>query len=279
MKKRSILLIMAMALMLIVMTACGGQTATTEGAQTGDKNADGNQIVTATDAVAAVDNEDIHIIDLRTWDNYSAGRLKNSEWVPIFPMEDDTLPGEMETYAKEHLMDGKKIYLVCNSGASGAKKATEVLTGAGIDPALIYTVEGGAKALGGIKDALKTDRTEDAIDWQYVSGADALKALEDGSAQIVDVRDDETYAGGHLKGSKQVALKEIESPEAQTAMYNLALAELTKDKPVYLLCYSGNKCAKTAISVMKDAGYDTNNVFIIKDGAKDPDIAGALVTE
>ena len=76
-----------------------------------------------------------------------------------------------------------------------------------------------------------------------------------------------------------MALKEIESPEAQTAMYNLAETELTKDKPVYLLCYSGNKCAKTAISVMKDAGYDTNNVFIIKDGAKDPDIAGALVTE
>ena len=142
MKKRSILLVMALVLMLTIATACGGNTATTTTLETGATNEAGNTIVTAADTVAAVDDEDVHIVDLRTWENYSAGRLKNSEWVPIFPMEDETLPGEMETYAKAHLMDGKKIYLVCNSGASGAKKATEVLTGAGIDPALIYTVEG-----------------------------------------------------------------------------------------------------------------------------------------
>ena len=50
-------------------------------------------------------------------------------------------------------------------------------------------------------------------------------------------------------------------------------------KPVYLLCYSGNKCAKTGISVMKDAGFDVDNLFIIENGAKDKDIQAAFVTE
>ena len=34
-------------------------------------------------------------------------------------------------------------------------------------------------------------------------------------------------------------------------MYNLAKDKMDKVEPVYILCYSGNKCAKTAISVMK----------------------------
>lgn len=70
----------------------------------------------------------------------------------------------------------------------------------------------------------------------------------------MDVRDDETYKAGHLADSQQVNLKEIESADAQTAMFELA-GKLDKEKPVYFLCYSGNKCAKTGISVLKDAGF------------------------
>ena len=54
---------------------------------------------------------------------------------------------------------------------------------------------------------------------------------------------------------------------------------MDKDEPVYILCYSGNKCAKTAISVMKDAGFDTDSLFIIENGAKDGDVSAAFVTE
>ena len=86
------------------------------------------------------------------------------------------------------------------------------------------------------------------------------------------------YAQGHLKGSLQCGLKDFESADAQKAMYELAQT-MDSSKPVYILCYSGNKCAKTAIAVMKDAGFDTNELFIIKDGAKDKDVAAALVTE
>ena len=71
----------------------------------------------------------------------------------------------------------------------------------------IYTVEGGAKALADVSGALTTDRTEENIDWQYVSGKDAVAAVDDKDVQILDVRDDDTYKAGHLKGSFQVRIK------------------------------------------------------------------------
>ncbi|WP_331666729.1 rhodanese-like domain-containing protein [Lacrimispora sp.] len=121
---------------------------------------------------------------------------------------------------------------------------------------------------------MTTNRAEEGIDWQYAKAADVIPKKD---AQIVDVRDDDTYAGGHLENSLQINLKEFESADAQTAMYELAAEKLNKDEPVYFLCYSGNKCAKTAISVLKDAGFDEKNLFIIENGAKDGDVQTAFV--
>ena len=237
------------------------------------------QYVSPKEAVAAAKDKSAHVLDVREWDNYVKGRVADSMWCPIFPLEDDSLAEAMGTYAKENLSDGQKIYIICNSGKRGAEKATGVLKEAGIDGSLIYTVEGGAKALESEKGALTTNRAEEDIDWKTVAAADALKAVGGSDVQILDVRDNDTYAEGHLKGSLQSSLKEIEDPAAQTAMYKMAKEEMDPSKPVYLLCYSGNKCAKTGISVMKDAGFDVDNLFIIENGAKDKDIQAAFVTE
>jgi len=228
------------------------------------------QFVPAGDAVKAAADGKTHVLDVREWSNYGAGRVANSEWCPIFPLEDESLADQMKAYAEENLKDGEKIYIICNSGQRGAQKSTKVLEEAGIDAGLIYTVEGGAKE----KGALTTNRAEESIDWQYAKAADVI-AMKD--AQIVDVRDDDTYAGGHLENSLQVNLKDFESSDAQTAMYELAAEKLNKEEPVYFLCYSGNKCAKTAISVLKDAGFDEKNLFIIENGAKDGDVQAAFV--
>lgn len=232
------------------------------------------QFVSAEDAVKAAADGNTHVLDVREWANYGVGRVANSEWCPIFPLEDESLADQMKTYAEENLKDGQNIYIICNSGQRGAQKSTKVLEEAGIDAALIFTVEGGAKALAKVKGALTTNRAEEGINWQYVKAAEVLGKKD---AQIVDVRDNDTYAGGHLENSLQVDLKEFESADAQAAMYELAAEKLNKDEPVYFLCYSGNKCAKTAISVLKDAGFDEKNLFIIENGAKDSDIQAAFV--
>lgn len=235
---------------------------------------DGYKYVSPQDAIDAAKKSDVHVIDVRDWKEYSKGRLQNSLWNPIFPLEDESLTQSLKKYAQDNLNDGKDIYIICNSGQRGAQKATGVFKDAGIDESKIFTVEGGAKALSGIKDAFTTSRIDEGIDWKYTDGKDVLE-LKD--AQIVDVRDPQTYADGHLEGSLNASLKEFDDTAAQTAFYEFSKSKLDPQKPVYLLCYSGNKCAKTGISILKDAGFNTDNVFIIKDGAKDEDISAAFV--
>lgn len=289
MKKKIVTLLLVAAMTGTMVVGCGSKaddkTSDTKTEQTDDKKDteekkeladDEYQYVSAADTVSA---DGVHVLDVREWENYSKGRVANSEWCPIFPLEDDSLVDEMTTYAKDHLNDGKDIYVICNSGKRGAEKATGVLRDAGIEATSIYTVEGGAKALADVSGALTTDRTEENIEWQYVSGKDAVAAVDDKDVQILDVRDDDTYKAGHLKGSFQCGLKEIESADAQTAMYKLATEKMDSSKKVYLLCYSGNKCAKTGISILKDAGFDLDNLYIIENGAKDGDVSAAFVTE
>ena len=278
MKKKIVVLMTVAAMSLGILSGCGTEkkeTKETSGAKT---EATGEyQFVSPADAVKAAKDGETHVLDVREWDNYVGGRIANSEWCPIFPLEDEALAEAMKTYATENLKDGKEIQIVCNSGQRGAQKATEIFVEAGIDESLIYTVEGGAKALAKEKGALTTNRADENIEWKYITAEDALKAVGTEDAQILDVRDDDTYAEGHLKDSLQVGLKEIEDADAQTAMYKLATEKMNKEKPVYLLCYSGNKCAKTAISIMKDAGFETDNLFIIENGAKDEAIQAAFV--
>lgn len=50
-----------------------------------------------------------------------------------------------------------------------------------------------------------------------MSGKEAVKAVGDADIQILDVRDDDTYAEGHLKGSLQCSLKEIEDADVAAA--------------------------------------------------------------
>ena len=235
----------------------------------------GYQYVSVDDAVKAAAGTDVHVLDVREWGEYSKGRLANSYWSPVFPLEDTSLEESLKEFALAKLNDGKNIYIVCNSGNRGAQKATAVLKDAGFDASKIYTVEGGAKALSSKKE-FNTSRIDETIDWKYI---DSKEFLALSGAQVVDVRDADTYKQGHLAGSSNVPLKEFEDSAAQSAMYDFAKANLDPTKPVYFLCYSGNKCAKTGISVLKDAGFDADNLFIIKDGAKDADISAAFVTE
>lgn len=285
MKKRIVAILMAAAMASAMITACGSeetQTTSEEStdSESGSESTEGDyQYVSAADAVSAAKEGGTHVLDVREWNNYVSGRVVNSEWCPIFPLEDDSLVETMTAYAEENFGDDEDIYIICSSGQRGAQKATGVLEDAGIDASRIYTVEGGAEALAEESGALTTNRTEDSIEWQYVSGAEAVEAVGNEDIQILDVRDDDTYAQGHLEGSLQCNLKEIEDADAQTALYEMATSEMDPEKPVYLLCYSGNNCAKTGISVLKDAGYDVSNLYIIENGAKDADVAAAFVTE
>ena len=144
MKKKIVTLLLVAAMTGTMVVGCGSKaddkTSDTKTEQTDDKKDteekkeladDEYQYVSAADTVSA---DGVHVLDVREWENYSKGRVANSEWCPIFPLEDDSLVDEMTTYAKDHLNDGKDIYLICNSGKRGAEKATGVLRDAQVLP-------------------------------------------------------------------------------------------------------------------------------------------------
>lgn len=61
---------------------------------------------------------------------------------------------------------------------------------------------------------------------------------------FIDVRTPEEYAGGHIRGAKLIPLQELEQ----------RLAEVPKDRQVYLYCHSGRRSAD-ASKILVKAGY------------------------
>ena len=63
-------------------------------------------------------------------------------------------------------------------------------------------------------------------------------------AQIIDVRTQGEYAGGHIKGSKNIPLQSLSS----------GLNKINKDKPVITCCASGMRSA-SAKSILQNNGF------------------------
>lgn len=85
---------------------------------------------------------------------------------------------------------------------------------------------------------------------EKVSAEEVLRALEAGDACIVlDVRDADEYAEGHVPGSVCIPLSEL----------NERLSELPKEKTIYAICHSGARSA-VAVRLLKAHGYQAKNI-------------------
>jgi len=73
--------------------------------------------------------------------------------------------------------------------------------------------------------------------------------------QLIDVRTPEEYAGGHLAGATNVNIK--------NKQFEAHLANLDREKPVFVYCLSGGRSAKAA-TALKDLGF--TKVYDLKGG-------------
>ncbi|WP_130736111.1 rhodanese-like domain-containing protein [Flavobacterium sp. J27] len=76
-----------------------------------------------------------------------------------------------------------------------------------------------------------------------------IKEFIQKGAVILDVRTQEEYAEGHIKGSKNIALQSLNSKIAEIKKWN---------KPVIACCRSGMRSAQAA-SILKQNGIDCIN--------------------
>ncbi len=71
-----------------------------------------------------------------------------------------------------------------------------------------------------------------------------FKELIKNGATIIDVRSKGEYQGGHIKGSVNIPLQNLES----------GIAKIKKDKPVITCCASGMRSA-SATGILKSNGF------------------------
>ncbi len=116
------------------------------------------------------------------------------------------------------------------------------------------------------KTETKMETTQTQKEIAQVSVTEAKKAIEDKKdAQFIDVRTVEEYAGGHAVGAKNLLLDKLEAD----------LAELDKNKPVYVICETGRRSQKGS-EILQKAGF--KDIYNIKGGTSEWKSAG-LPTE
>ncbi len=74
-------------------------------------------------------------------------------------------------------------------------------------------------------------------------------ALKDGGAAVVDVREPAEYAEGHVPGVVHIPMAQLPA----------RAAELDRDKPVYVICASGNRSSAMA-DFLTSAGFQAYSV-------------------
>lgn len=76
----------------------------------------------------------------------------------------------------------------------------------------------------------------------------AAAALERGDA-LIDVREPTEYRDGHIPGAVNIPMSQLTA----------RLDEIDRDRPVYVVCASGNR-SSAMTDVLVAAGYDAVNV-------------------
>ena len=270
------------------------EEASTPVALNAEENKDATPVykyVTAADAVTALKEGKAYIIDVRSTEaQKNIPELKNYKNVisqPVFDAnnkltDDLSAAFKAEIESKIAKDTTKSIYILCNSGASGAARATDLLKELGYatgESGNVYTITGGAKELSSLQlryELLNTDGNP-------VTGEEAVKAVGNKNIAILDIRATEDYTIRHLKGviSAPVFGPEVAATDsAEIAQSFLAKVKDNSDlanKEIYVLCYSGNKGAKAATVLLTQAGYSLDKIHTVTGGAMGQDVANASI--
>ena len=119
------------------------------------------------------------------------------------------------------------------------------------------------------ESAAPADRADAAIDWQYMSAEDTKAMLDSGEpVLILDTRQDDLYSAGHIEGCLHVPCFPVDSLELENVLRDAVPTLQESDDPIAVVCKTGNKGAKRAISVLIDEGVSADRLFILEGGGE-----------
>jgi sulfur-carrier protein adenylyltransferase/sulfurtransferase len=110
---------------------------------------------------------------------------------------------------------------------------------------------------------------------EEVDPSEVNELLDEGVA-VVDVREDEEFAAGHIPGAKHVPRSYLES--------RIEAAVPDRSTPVILYCASGNRSAYGALTLQRDLGYEhvrsmTGGITLWKDRGYEVELPRTLSPE
>lgn len=82
-----------------------------------------------------------------------------------------------------------------------------------------------------------------------VDVAQVARALEDGDAAVVDIREPDEYVAGHVPGVTAMPMSQLAG----------RVSELNRQAPIYLICATGNRSLAVA-DYLNQAGFDAYSV-------------------
>lgn len=176
------------------------------------------------------------IIDVRDAAEYNGGHLANAINIPVGEIEAKV--SEIEDYKD------KPVVVYCNTGKKSATAADTLIKKG------FKNVTNGQ----GVKDFTSYELQT----FPNVRGNAFEKLLkEKANISVLDIRPEKDLANGYIDGAIKIPLDTLKDK----------LADIPKDKPVYVYCNTGTKSVEGA-KILKEAGYDVYNVI---EGTKEYD--------
>lgn len=129
------------------------------------------------------------------------------------------------------------------------------------------------------KESAAADRADADIAWQYKTADETKAMLENNEPVIIlDSRPDEMYDKGHIIGAYHVPCFPVDTPELEQVLKD-AVPNLQGESPIIIVCKTGNKGAKRAISLLQEQGIAAERLFILEGGGEGWSIPELTTTE
>lgn len=216
----------------------------------GVKAAQSDENTVILDARKADDYKDAHIGGAVSadMDGYVSGTISKAD-------SDNNIKSVVEKKGAD-----KKYIIICYSGNSYAKAATEVLVENGVKVSNISILTGGMGAWRSAGEALDH--------YNYTNADTTFSKMKDSSYVILDTRktDDASRGGyiqGHIPGAVSADVDGIVNngdSAAAAANVKAAVDKYGKDKKYIVICYSGNRYAKVATGLLMNNGIKNANI-------------------
>jgi rhodanese-related sulfurtransferase len=83
-----------------------------------------------------------------------------------------------------------------------------------------------------------------ATGWRRISASEARRLLQQDGLTVFDMRDEASFAQGHISGARYLSNANLEE----------AVMKTPRDKPVLIYCYHGN-ASQTGARIFTDFGF------------------------